>query len=119
MTIGNRIKLIRKDKHLTMQDFGESVGLTKAAISSLESGKNNPSERTIRLICSVYKVDYFWLSDGTGEMYVNDTEVLIDSLISEQALSKDMARILKRFLNLSTESQEIVLKAIDTLLNEK
>lgn len=118
MTIGNRIKMIRKDRKLTMLEFGESLGLTKAAISSLESGKNNPSERTVRLICSVYKADYFWLTEGKGEMYVNNTEILIESLVAEQSINQETARMLKRFLNLSSESQEIVLRAIDTLLDE-
>lgn len=27
-------------------------------------GNNNPSERTLRLICSVYNVDYRWLKDA-------------------------------------------------------
>jgi len=118
-TIGERIKKIRKDKNLTMLEFGESIGMSKASISGIEAGKNGPSEQTVRLICSTYNVDYFWLKEGTGEMYINNTDLLIDELVSEQNLDTESARILKRFLALSKQSQKIVLTAIDTLLDEK
>ena len=78
--IDERIRAIRKDKGLTMQAFGESIGMSKASISGIESGKNGPSEQTIRLICSVYKVDYFWLKEGKGSMYLDDTDNLVDEI---------------------------------------
>ena len=117
--IDERIRAIRKDKGLTMQTFGESIGMSKASISGIESGKNGPSEQTIRLICSVYKVDYFWLKEGKGSMYLDDTDNLVDEIAIEQNLDPDTTRTLKRLLRLSPDSQKIVLKAIDTLLNEK
>lgn len=117
--IDERIRAIRKDKGLTMQAFGESIGISKASISGIESGKNGPSEQTIRLICSVYKVDYFWLKEGKGSMYLDDTDNLVDEIAIEQNLDPDTTRTLKRLLRLSPDSQKIVLKAIDTLLNEK
>ena len=117
--IDERIRAIRKDKGLTMQAFGESIGMSKASISGIKSGKNGPSEQTIRLICSVYKVDYFWLKEGKGSMYLDDTDNLVDEIAIEQNLDPDTTRTLKRLLRLSPDSQKIVLKAIDTLLNEK
>ena len=117
--IDERIRAIRKDKGLTMQAFGGSIGMSKASISGIESGKNGPSEQTIRLICSVYKVDYFWLKEGKGSMYLDDTDNLVDEIAIEQNLDPDTTRTLKRLLRLSPDSQKIVLKAIDTLLNEK
>lgn len=117
--IDERIRAIRKDKGLTMQAFGESIGMSKASISGIESGKNGPSEQTIRLICSVYKVDYLWLKEGKGSMYLDDTDNLVDEIAIEQNLDPDTTRTLKRLLRLSPDSQRIVLKAIDTLLNEK
>lgn len=117
--IDERIRAIRKDKGLTMQAFGESIGMSKASISGIESGKNGPSEQTIRLICSVYKVDYFWLKEGKGSMYLDDTDNLVDEIAIEQNLDPDTTRTIKRLLRLSPDSQKIVLKAIDTLLNEK
>lgn len=117
--IDERIRAIRKDEGLTMQAFGESIGMSRASISGIESGKNGPSEQTIRLICSVYKVDYFWLKEGKGSMYLDDTDNLVDEIAIEQNLDPDTTRTLKRLLRLFPDLQKIVLKAIDTLLNEK
>lgn len=118
-SIGDRIKKLRKEKNLTMLEFGKSIGMSKASISGIEAGKNGPSEQTVRLICSMYNVDYFWLKTGEGEMYINETEILIEELVKEQNLDDSTARMLKRFLGLSKESQRIVLSAIDALLDEK
>lgn len=118
-TIGDRIKKLRKEKGLTMLEFGESIGMSKASISGIEAGKNGPSEQTVRLICSTYRVHYVWLKTGEGEMHTNETEILIEELVKEQNLDNNTARMLKRFLGLSKESQRIVLSAIDTLLDEK
>lgn len=118
-SIGDRIKKLRKEKGLTMLEFGKSIGMSKASISGIEAGKNGPSEQTVRLICSMYNVDYFWLKTGDGEMYINETEILIEELVKEQNLDDNTARMLKRFLGLSKESQRIVLSAIDALLDEK
>ena len=118
-SIGDRIKKLRKEKGLTMLEFGESIGMSKASISGIEAGKNGPSEQTVRLISSKYSVDYYWLKNGEGKMYINETEILIDELVKEQNLDDNTARMLKRFLGLSKESQRIVLSAIDALLDEK
>lgn len=118
-SIGDRIKKLRKEKGLTMLEFGESIGMSKASISGIEAGKNGPSEQTVRLISSMYSVYYYWLKNGEGEMYINETEILIDELVKEQNLDDNTARMLKRFLGLSKESQRIVLSAIDALLDEK
>lgn len=118
-SIGDRIKKLRKEKGLTMLEFGKSLGMSKSSISGIEAGKNGPSEQTVRLICSVYSVEYFWLKTGDGNMYINETDSLIDELVKEQNIDSDTARMLKRFLGLSKKSQKIVLSAIVALLDEK
>ena len=118
-SIGDRVKKLRKEKGLTMLEFGESIGMSKASISGIEAGKNGPSEQTVRLICSMYSVEYFWLKNGNGNMYRNETDILIEDLVKEQNLDSDTARMLRRFLGLSKESKKIVLSAIVALLDEE
>lgn len=118
-TIGDRIKKLRKEKDLTMLEFGESIGMSKSSVCGIESGRNGPSEQTVRLICSVYRVHYVWLKTGDGEMHINKTETLIEKLVNDQNMDANTARMLKRFLGLPKDSQKIVLSAIDALLDEK
>ena len=64
MAINERISLVRNALGMNQIDFAKGIGVSPASVSKLESGINNPSERTIRLICSVYNVNYRWLKDG-------------------------------------------------------
>lgn len=67
-TIGERIRYIRKELNkLTLEAFGQRIGISNAAVSALESGKNNPSEQTIRMICSEFRCNEVWLRTGVGE----------------------------------------------------
>lgn len=68
MTMHDRIKNLRKESGLTQAEFGERIGITFSSVSLLEKGKNNPSEQTIRAICSEFNVNRDWLVDGVGEM---------------------------------------------------
>ena len=39
----NRIRELRKEKHLTMKQFGEMFGISEGGISQYETGKREPS----------------------------------------------------------------------------
>lgn len=71
MTLGERIKQVRKDSGLSMQAFGERLGISSPSVSKIESGINNPSEQTIRAICSEFNISRDWLVDGIGEREVS------------------------------------------------
>ncbi len=73
MTIGDRIKMVRKELSITQDDFAARIGVSKSSISLLESGTNNPSERTVLLICQQFRVSEPWLKEGTGDMFIKET----------------------------------------------
>lgn len=70
MTLGDRIKELRKSHSLSQIEFGKRIGVSGATISTSESGKTTPDEQTIRAICSEFSVNRDWLVDGVGEMQV-------------------------------------------------
>ncbi len=41
--MNNNIKRLRKEKHITQDDFAGAVGVTRQTIISLENGRYNPS----------------------------------------------------------------------------
>ena len=67
--IGERIQELRKSKKLTQAEFGKMFGVTHAHISSIERGKENPSEMFMLFIIEKLGVDETWLRTGEGEMY--------------------------------------------------
>lgn len=64
-----RIKEIRIDANLSMRAFAGRIGISSSAVALIETGKNNPSEQTVRAICSEFKVFREWLETGEGPKY--------------------------------------------------
>lgn len=65
----NRIKELRKAENLNQSDFAERIGIKQGAISAIEKGSSNLTERTIADICREFNVNEEWLRYGTGDMY--------------------------------------------------
>ena len=55
--IGNLIKKIRKDNHLTQKEFAELFGVTYQAVSKWENGINIPDIATLKDISNKFHVD--------------------------------------------------------------
>ena len=66
MTQGERVKSVRKSCNLTLEKFGERLGVTKTAISYVESDKRNLTEQMLKAICREFNVNEDWLHTGTG-----------------------------------------------------
>ena len=69
MTQGERIKDVRKNLGLTLEKFGEKIGVKKNAISAVENNRNSLSEQMAKSICREYNVNETWLRTGEGEMF--------------------------------------------------
>ena len=66
MTPGERVNAVRRSKKMTMEQFGEQIGVQKSAISKIEKDKVNLSEQTIKSICREFNVYEDWLRTGAG-----------------------------------------------------
>ncbi len=67
MVIFNRIRYLRKQKlHLTQEEFGSKLGVTKSTISNIENGRFNITDTMIKLLCSEFCVNEDWLRTGAG-----------------------------------------------------
>lgn len=103
----DRLKKLRKQLGLTMEEFGSKLGVRKTTISSLENGVNNFTEQMILSICNVYNVNEQWLRNGTGDMFVEDTDSLVEKIISDYPLDKLSQTILKTYIELDPKKREI------------
>lgn len=71
MTQGERVKWVRKTLGLTLEKFGEKVGVQKSAISKIENGENGITDQMCKSICREFNVSDEWLRDGTGDIFVD------------------------------------------------
>ena len=98
MTQGERIKDVRNSLGLTLEKFGEKLGVTKTAISRLEKGERSLTEQMTKSICREFSVDYRWLTTGEGEMFVetdDDFFERIDRIMAgENETRKNMIKML-------------------------
>lgn len=70
MTIGERVKTLRKELGLTLEKFANPIGIHRGSLSAIENDKSGMSDRTLLAICREYGVSEAWLRDGVGEMFV-------------------------------------------------
>lgn len=118
MTIGERIRVIRKSAKMNLDDFGEKVGVTGPAVSMMENGKASVTDRSIKAICREFHVNEEWLRTGKGEMSAPD---VLDDIIKEQGLEGEAAELTKRFArvfaSLRPETQHELLTNFDRYFN--
>ncbi len=87
MTPGERVKKIRKDNGLTLEKFGERVGVTKQTISRIENGINSLTDQMVISICREFYINEEWLRTGIGK---EEAE-----LSKEDYIADFVARVLK------------------------
>lgn len=106
--MNERLKQIRKECGLSQVEFGKRICIGKTAVSKLETGENNPSEQTMKLICKEFRVNYFWLRDGLGDMFVGTPDNVIDELAEDYDLDDLDKKIIQTYLELSTTDREVL-----------
>ncbi len=103
MTQGERIKTIRKTLGLTLEKFGENLGVTKVAISNIEKENRNLTEQMALAICREYNVNYDYLMTGEGEMFDNLPETVLDELCQQYDLDEYDRFLIELYISLPAE----------------
>ena len=124
MTQNERVKEIRKTLGLTLERFGERIGVTRGSMSNIENGNRNLTEQMTKSICREFSVDYMWLTTGEGEMFIDTDDDFIERIDRIMA-GEDEARknLFKFMLELSDEDiaalDRLMKKAIEFTQNNK
>lgn len=67
--MNERVKLIRKELGLTQEQLAQRLGVGKAALSMIETGKTGLSTRNRNILVQELNVNPEWLESGHGEMF--------------------------------------------------
>lgn len=112
MTQGERVKEVRKSLGLTLEKFGEKLGVKKNAISQIETGRNSLTDQMQKAICREFNVNYEWLTKGDGEIFIETDDDIIEIIdrimIGENEFHKNL---FKTFAQLD-ESELVALERI-------
>lgn len=72
MTLGEKIKSIRKINKYNQNEFSKKIGVSQGTLSELETDKYLPSLETILSLKSIFHVDLEWLLFDTTEKELSD-----------------------------------------------
>lgn len=117
MTQGERIKKIRNSLDLTLEKFGERLGVTKVAISNIEKGNRNLTEQMTLSICREFRVNYYWLTKEELPIFVGTPANVVDEIAEDYNLDDFDKKIIEKYLELSEEQRCVIktyLKSIFT-----
>lgn len=115
MTLGERIKKLRKELDLTQQKLADRLGVKQNTIALIESGKRNTSDQLLFSVCREFNVSEEWLRNGEGEMFVPKPETTIDEIVREYGLDDLDRQIIKEFIKLKPEDREAVKRYVRNL----
>lgn len=124
MTIGERIKEVRKTEKLTQQEFADRLNLKRNTVGSYEVNVVDPSDRTIKDICDKFGIREEWLRTGEGEMRLGEDaqSEKIEDFINE-VIRDDDGTFKKRFLEmlagLSPADWELLERMAEKLTQKK
>jgi len=109
MTQGERVKKVRKKLGLTLEKFGEKVGVGKTAISNIEKGNRNLTEQMAISICREYNVDYTWLTTGEGDdIFEKSPSSTMEQLKKEFDLDDFSYKLVYQYLKLNADQRQAV-----------
>ena len=116
--IGKRVSVLRKTLKLTQTEFAKALSIGQQALSMIENGQRDLSEKNIKLICFSYKVSYDWLGNGIGDMFQSDdsdAQAIVDSVMTGN--NEFAKKILVKFAKLSDEHWKQLQEILTELEN--
>lgn len=95
-----RIRKLRRSLDMTQQEFADRIGIKRNTIANYETGRNDPVDSVVSLICREFNVNENWLRTGEGDMFIERSrdEQIASFVGSLQANADDSFK--KRFISM-------------------
>lgn len=109
--MNKRLKELRIKLGMSQAELGEVIGISNFAISSIERGERNLTERNLSLICEKLKVNRDWLENGIGEMFTDNLPIdEFTALLADiDTNAKERTReFLELYWKLDEKSQKVI-----------
>lgn len=125
MKLGERVKFVRcnakNGEKMTLEEFGQRIGIAGASVSLIENEKNGISDRTILAICREFHVNETWLRTGEGDPFIQLsmeeelTELFAGMLMEDDFVKKE---VIKMLLMLPPDAWEVIRDEINRNLDK-
>ena len=118
----DRIKKIREsipEHGKTQETFANFLGISKANLSSYESGRRNPSDGVVKLICEKCNVNFDWIAYGKEPMFKEISNKLSFYLGQIKGGDYDFIKdLIEVYMELDVDSKQ-ALRTISERMAEK
>ncbi|WPB40005.1 helix-turn-helix domain-containing protein [[Clostridium] scindens] len=117
MEPNKRLKELRNVLGLSQEEMGKKLGVTRGALCKIELGSRKVTEQMALSICREFRVNYYWLTNGEGEMFIGTPQSVVDEIAEDYNLDEIDKKIIEKFLELSPEKRQALkdyLKSIFT-----
>lgn len=108
MTIGDRIKTLRKEQKLTQADLSAQVGLTYIQIGRYEQQKSKPSSDVVRRLADVLGTTADFLMNGDSQ-----------TVAAGKLIDRDLLDLFAAVEKLDTSDQTMIKTFIDALITKR
>jgi transcriptional regulator with XRE-family HTH domain len=119
MTINERVKEVRKLEELTMESFGNKLGVGRSAISNIENNKRNVTDQMIKSICREFGYNEEWLRDGIEPKKPEiDEDIEYGMICADLGITDSRAKqLIMNYGRFSPEDKKLFWEYIDRLSN--
>lgn len=123
-TMGKRIAQKREEKHMTMEELGAKLGVTKSTISKWERGEVEHIKRSyIDKLCDIFQCPPQWLMGFEGAenvkiTYFADDKETVTAIVDKQPIigsSSKRANLYKVALDVKPENIDIAINILKSL----
>ena len=122
MTVGGRIKKLRRNLDLTQNEFANRIKIKRSTLATYEAERNKPIDAVISLICREFNVSEVWLRNGIGDMFLLTDRHSDIAKLTKQLLNEEEDSFKNRFIsmlaNLSVDEWEVLEKKLKILYDD-
>ncbi|EKE03528.1 MAG: hypothetical protein ACD_20C00191G0005 [uncultured bacterium] len=99
MSIGNRLKQVRQNKKLTVEEFSQIVNIPARTLGGYEREERKPPLEFLEILKNKFNVNINWLLTSEGEMFIKNESIhSLQELKEKYNLTDEELRLLNELL---------------------
>ncbi len=109
--IGERLRLRRKMRAMSLKDVADGSGLSVGMLSQVERGLTSPSIKSMRAICEALEMPVKWLFEAGESQHDDDAEFVVRAS-SRREIAYNEGALLKQILTPDTQPKIQMLRFV-------
>ena len=109
--IGERLRLRRKMRAMSLKDVADGSGLSVGMLSQVERGLTSPSIKSMRAICNALEMPVKWLFEAHATQLDDDAEFVVRS-DARREIAYDESGLFKQILTPDTQPKIQMLRFV-------